>query len=1588
MKNILYIIVVMLPVLSLGQTTSQNYVKTLTYKEESFTSNASKAQVQVNYFDGIGRPIQIVTSGAGGNGEDIVVPVEYDPFGRQVREYLPVAITPSGNVIAPYYGGLLNPSNGSSPSSFYNTTKYEGTLNPYSQKLVEASPLGRVFEQAAPGNDWKLNMSTLSLNKQLLKCDIISALTCGSLGNHAFGMSHIKIQGTTLILTLQYFGLGDLTNHQLNMSPIPLPVSLPDMEIGELVTGDLGNILGSPTGYKAVIENNALRFKPVVPGVFPQLSTFNTVISVDLTRFLSNGHTIRFDYQTNSSMEVRRFGVTFKVGNTDAPQLSVLGYYDEGQLYKTVTKDENWSPVDGLNKTTEEFKDKNDRIILKRTYNNNLPHDTYYVYDNFANLTYVIPPLASDGIVQVTNNFAGTGQNFPWTSLALVDAQLAADYGVELEAYQNSEILNASLISEYGGQGGFSVVPSANGELTLTINIATTQPMPYRTGQIVDLQPYLGDFSHGIMSYELGRIKGSGYEYIFTVTNNHLVVTGQGNVPSLNVALTGETPLEYTRNYPWTDVADVDPAVKTAYETATAALDNSQIITTYTANSYGAMGGVVVTVDAEDTVTLNLSINSTTAMALKTGATFALDMQRRVADRVLGTVNGYTFSIVDNTLTIASTTNNMFTSLTFNASVANNPTFSVQQTVLEGLCYQYRYDYRNRLVEKKIPGKGWEYIVYDKLDRPVLTQDALMRSRTQAGDYQWLFTKYDEYGRVIYTGRYQDLRGRTALQADVNGNVLQWEHKTTDDLLMVNDGGIWIEYTHLNFPGDNAKMSINIVNFYDNYNFNVPGQIVIPTATDYVTLAANVTGLPTGTKVRCLGISSWITSVSGYDDKGRVVYSNTYDNLLKYYDRVQHQLDFVGKPLQSKLSHTKRTIPNGVITWTTTTILDKFTYDNGQRLLKQVQKINSQPEELIVWNQYDELGQLVQKKVGGANTTGLTYATAGLQTIDMAYNVRGWLKSINDVHQTLTDDLFAFQLNYNSKVLTQSTPLYNGNIAETHWRSRTDNNRRSYSYAYDALNRLQSSNYVGNYALVANPGQIENYQEGPITYDKNGNILSLQRYGLTATNTIDIIDQLVYSYDANSNTLRNVLDTAGTTGFKDGNIATGSTPDYEYDVNGNIRRDRNKGYNMAVTDYDFHNLPNRIRFGTTGTIYINNDAAGVRQKKSVQQGSTTYVTEYNGMFIYMGLSTAQPELQHFQQPEGYVQRESNGSFSYIYQYKDHLGNIRMSYKQAANGLEVIEEDNYYAFGLKHAGYNAIVSSNGNSQAQKYKYNGKELQEDLNLNLYDYGARHYDAAIGKWMSIDPLAETSRRWTPYNYCYNNPLYFIDPDGMEAEGLESSDIDEMVNIGYGRTVERRKISGAVSSLTQNEVSLTKKGKTKLDRQLNAAFPVSSAFPEGADSRAPASIETVHELIDKVPILKDIYKLLKGKFDMITNSNFQHSSGADAITDPRRNGSDPEPLGRPLVIFYGASFSEGYRELGHTVLHEFGHVYSIVTRNFFKNYLTEKGNWNRAVYLDEDYAYRFAYKHGGRKPEYYSGFKLAWDKYYSSKRAQVKRE
>jgi RHS repeat-associated protein len=203
-----------------------------------------------------------------------------------------------------------------------------------------------------------------------------------------------------------------------------------------------------------------------------------------------------------------------------------------------------------------------------------------------------------------------------------------------------------------------------------------------------------------------------------------------------------------------------------------------------------------------------------------------------------------------------------------------------------------------------------------------------------------------------------------------------------------------------------------------------------------------------------------------------------------------------------------------------------------------------------------------------------------------------------------------------------------------------------------------------------------------------------------------------------------------------------------------------------------------VQFDHGGEIRYTYDATGMKLKKEVfetQPSPSNPVADltsiYAGNYIYEKDNSGE-KLSFFSHPEGYVEKNGSG-YDYVYQYKDHLGNIRLSYADTNNNgsidanTEIISEKNYYPFGLTHRGYNSIISGNSNSAAEKYAFGGKELQSELDLGWYDVSARNYDPALGRWMNIDPLADQMRRHSPYNYAFDNPIYFMDPDGMAPMG-----------------------------------------------------------------------------------------------------------------------------------------------------------------------------------------------------------------------------
>ncbi len=206
-------------------------------------------------------------------------------------------------------------------------------------------------------------------------------------------------------------------------------------------------------------------------------------------------------------------------------------------------------------------------------------------------------------------------------------------------------------------------------------------------------------------------------------------------------------------------------------------------------------------------------------------------------------------------------------------------------------------------------------MVYDALDRPVLVQDAVQRTRGE-----WAFTKYDAFGRVAYTGIFSHpTPGRVFWQNYASSVNHQYE-------VRVNPGvvrrGTLIYYTSRAFPNDFKQ--INTIYYYDDYAFDRAG-LSVPTTVYGIATTTNVKSMATGVKERVLiaGTEKWITVFTGYDDKARPVYTANKNEYLNTTDTGRSKLDFSGRVLETTLHHTSNT---------TVSIVESFTYDHAFRL--------------------------------------------------------------------------------------------------------------------------------------------------------------------------------------------------------------------------------------------------------------------------------------------------------------------------------------------------------------------------------------------------------------------------------------------------------------------------------------------------------------------------------------------------------------------------------------------------------------------------------------------------------------------------------
>ena len=460
------------------------------------------------------------------------------------------------------------------------------------------------------------------------------------------------------------------------------------------------------------------------------------------------------------------------------------------------------------------------------------------------------------------------------------------------------------------------------------------------------------------------------------------------------------------------------------------------------------------------------------------------------------------------------------------------------------------------------------------------------------------------------------------------------------------------------------------------------------------------------------------------------------------------------------------------------------------------------------------------------------------------------------------------------------------------WKVQNDT-QRGYNFHYDDLNRITAADYQNN-----DTNSNKNYSTS-YAYDKMGNIKNLTRNGLSSKpSTFGVIDDLTLNY--NGNQLSSVTDASTSEPSYSGAFnfvkASSGTPEYTYDANGNLTRDSHK--KIAKIQYNLLNLPSGLQFTEGHTSEYLYDAAGVKRKVKqvtttenllVPMGSmlpvpadkvaVTTQTDYCGNVIYEN-----GVLSRILVDDGYITMSGTKPI-YHYYIQDHQGNNRVVFNQSGT----IEQTNhYYPFGMT---FGEGIDNSDN----RYKYNGKELDRMHGLDLYDYGARHYDAAIGRWGVVDPLAEKYYSISPYAYCNNNPVKFVDPDGRKIEGFY---LNKQGAVCYNKNATKDAVTIA------NAMMRTDVGETTLKKLVNAKYPVTLNIQEGKSKNNPILLGHTETYTKKL-IDPDTKKIISKEISSVNITLFKEKlqemvdtySGMANGTKEMKNPDESDKLYKQLV-------------------------------------------------------------------------------------------
>ena len=657
------------------------------------------------------------------------------------------------------------------------------------------------------------------------------------------------------------------------------------------------------------------------------------------------------------------------------------------------------------------------------------------------------------------------------------------------------------------------------------------------------------------------------------------------------------------------------------------------------------------------------------------------------------------------------------------AVLTSGTTYLKESDFAKNQCFLYEYDSRGRVSRKRVPGSGWQETVYDSADRPVMVRDGNL-----SAGYKWQTIQYDSFGRVIKKGFTSampvPLQTREYMQSlfDAGTPPSCWSSPTVIIQEFAYDSYPSTISGVLPFSGVNDVTSINNVSLMD----------------------TRTNGLLTWEKDAMLDGTGYAERTYHYDGKRRLIRTATKYN-SGGFNVLSLRYDYGG----NIICHHEVSSADGSLTGIHT-LVKEYTYDAQGRMLNCVSTLDETYEATVEY-EYDDLGRLIAR----CNIT-----TEGEEIEeDYTYTLQGWEKSRTASFENT--NLYHSELAYETSV-KNSTPSWTGQISSWYW-EHSGLQPKVYTYSYDGLSRLTGAE---QFSLLGTTAENLN-TERQISYDRNGNLLSMQRCGVGLTpQTISFTyggsnHRCGFQYDASGN-----VTSEGQEGLQIayniiGLPASVSLPlmmdhlvDYCYLADGIKRSALDSNEDGYLYDGSFRYV---VEGGNTyslesiaydgGRFYANEDYAAYGEMPVIEPDEPDEPEPDPGM-ISGGVFPDEPIEE-----EEELEDDGNAFYSVVY-ITDHLGSVRV---EVGPDGTVLKHHEYLPYG-EHLGGNV-----SNVETNDYLYGGKELQQRFGVNLYDSGAR-FQSNTGAFTSPDPLAEKYYSISPYAYCAGNPVNLVDPKGRD--------------------------------------------------------------------------------------------------------------------------------------------------------------------------------------------------------------------------------